>query len=749
MLQIPVFKAYLEPIAVPGEGLLLFSEDGSRAFHGSLFEQLARLIDGSRSSDEIVAALAAAHDAATVYYALMMLEKKGHITEHIPGINPHVAGFWQGLDLEPQSAIESIRNHGVRILGIGEVETEPLANGLLSLGVKIVDKANESTLDVVVVDDYLNEELAAISKIARIEGRSILPLRPSGFECWIGPLFKPDVQGCFLCLRHKLERHRLVHRFAVAHGKRPGSNLPVSDITRNAAYALGSAAIVKVLAGSDSGLEGRIFSLDIRTWASRTHTLSENPYCPVCGVAKEPRAEKVVLASGKATFMQDGGHRTVAPETTLEKYERFVSPITGVVNALVKLPQSNGTVHVYLAGHNSAVRLERLEDLKNGLRNASSGKGASEVQAKASALCEALERYSGESHGQEIRISGSYRTMLAEHGGRLIHPNAVMHYSERQYAERKTWNGRKSKFNVVPEPLDADAEIDWTPVWSLTDNCHKYLPTKLLYFKAQAGASSEAFYSVGCSNGNASGNTLEEAILQGFFELVERDAVAIWWYNMIRKPGVDIDSFEEPWFQELRSHYHSIGRELWVLDITTDLDIPAFAAFSALRNSAREEIIFGLGCHLDPRIALQRSLAEMNQMLGLADAKESDGSMRIEDQEVLSWLTNATRENQPYVTPEPTVPLRKRSDYTLQHSGELLADIETCRRRIEDAGMEMLVLDQTRADIGMPVAKVIVPGLRHFWARFGPGRLYDVPLAMHWLTRPRAEEELNPIPIFF
>ena len=31
--------------------------------------------------------------------------------------------------------------------------------------------------------------------------------------------------------------------------------------------------------------------------------------------------------------------------------------------------------------------------------------------------------------------------------------------------------------------------------------------------------------------------------------------------------------------------------------------------------------------------------------------------------------------------------------------------------RIETAGMEVLVLDQTRPDIGLPVVKVIVPGL--------------------------------------
>jgi len=62
--------------------------------------------------------------------------------------------------------------------------------------------------------------------------------------------------------------------------------------------------------------------------------------------------------------------------------------------------------------------------------------------------------------------------------------------------------------------------------------------------------------------------------------------------------------------------------------------------------------------------------------------------------------------------------------------------------------MEVLVLDQTRPDVKMPVVKVIVPGLRHFRARFAPGRLYDVPVQMGWEERSLAEEELNPIPVF-
>jgi ribosomal protein S12 methylthiotransferase accessory factor len=75
-------------------------------------------------------------------------------------------------------------------------------------------------------------------------------------------------------------------------------------------------------------------------------------------------------------------------------------------------------------------------------------------------------------------------------------------------------------------------------------------------------------------------------------------------------------------------------------------------------------------------------------------------------------------------------------------------DVRRCQRIVEARGMEMIVLDQTRPEIGLPVVKVIVPGLRHFWARFAPGRLYDVPVRLGWIARSTPEEELNPIPMF-
>jgi len=93
-------------------------------------------------------------------------------------------------------------------------------------------------------------------------------------------------------------------------------------------------------------------------------------------------------------------------------------------------------------------------------------------------------------------------------------------------------------------------------------------------------------------------------------------------------------------------------------------------------------------------------------------------------------------------------PLRTAASFPQVWSEDVADDVRACQALVERAGMEMLVLDQTRPEVGLPVAKVIVPGLRHFWARLAPGRLYDVPVQIGWLSRLLAEHELNPIAMF-
>ncbi len=126
-----------------------------------------------------------------------------------------------------------------------------------------------------------------------------------------------------------------------------------------------------------------------------------------------------------------------------------------------------------------------------------------------------------------------------------------------------------------------------------------------------------------------------------------------------------------------------------------------------------------------------------------------DGTTRYgyDDAESLEWWRTATLQNQPYLAPSADCP-RKPGDFDFAAEGSVADNVRRVFGRFEDLGHEVLILDQSRPDIGLPVAKVIVPGMRHFWARHAPGRLYDVPVRMGWLDKALTEDDLNPVAMF-
>ena len=195
----------------------------------------------------------------------------------------------------------------------------------------------------------------------------------------------------------------------------------------------------------------------------------------------------------------------------------------------------------------------------------------------------------------------------------------------------------------------------------------------------------------------------------------------------------------------------NLNRDLWVLDITSDLNIPCFAAISARKDREVEDIILGYGAHFDPEIAISRALTEVNQILPNVLYFKNDGTTNYPpsaDVLALKWWQTATLINQPYLVPDSEVISKKSSDYFQLASDDLLEDVKLCQQIVEKNNMELLVLDQTRSDIGLRVARVIVPGMRHMWKRLGLGRLYDVPVKMGWLKESLTEDKLNPFPMW-
>ncbi|HKH47944.1 MAG TPA: TOMM precursor leader peptide-binding protein [Thermoanaerobaculia bacterium] len=738
-------------VEVVDENVFLLDERRSHLLSGSAFRVLTPLLDGSKTTAEIIEAVSASVSAAEVFYALGRLEDLDVLREGHAGLPQPDAAFWDSLGADAATALHRLRAARVAVTALEGVAAEPLIAALSGLGISAAGE-DAGDLQVVLTSDYLQEGLADINQRQLQEGRAWLLAKPVGSILWIGPLLDPGRTGCWECLAQRLRSNRNVESFVQAR-KGPSRALldpaPALPSTQLAAAGFLATAVAQWLAQAPGfSLAGTLVTVDLTSFATERHTLVRRPQCPVCGegaawALRTPEALR--LESRRKIFTADGGHRALPPEETLRRFEHHVSRLLGVVSHLRRSPGTDGRIApLYLARQDAAALDDTVFHIRSSFRGRCGGKGKTDLQARASALCESIERYSGVFQGDEIRIRARFPS-LAE----AIHPNVCMGYSEAQYARRREWNGNHGKrFQRVPVPFDEQAEIEWTPLWSLTEGKLKYLPTAYCYFGYPLPE--EERFCWADSNGNAAGNSIEEAILQGFLELVERDSVALWWYNRISRPAVDLDAFDEPYFRELRSFYRSLQRELWVLDLTSDLEIPVFAAITRRTDGLPEDITLGFGAHLEPRIGILRAMTEANQFLPVVLPRHADPAAPYgsADEEALAWLRGSTLENRSFLAPAPGAS-RRAGDYPLLHHPDLRDDVEACVRTAARHGLETLVLNQTRPDVGLSVVKVVVPGLRHFWARLAPGRLYDAPVALGWLPQSLDERDLNPIPIFF
>jgi ribosomal protein S12 methylthiotransferase accessory factor len=162
-------------------------------------------------------------------------------------------------------------------------------------------------------------------------------------------------------------------------------------------------------------------------------------------------------------------------------------------------------------------------------------------------------------------------------------------------------------------------------------------------------------------------------------------------------------------------------------------------AISHWTQNSQENIEFGSGAHFDSRIGLLRALTELNQFLSIGLMGGGTG-----DKSTLDGSTPLHLQNYPFLTPSGVATVKPGSDPRFGSLDNTRDQVTTCVSVAKRQGLDFLVLDQTRPDIEVPAARVIVPGMRHFYLRLAPGRLYDVPVKLGWRDRPIPEDELTP-----
>lgn len=727
-------KRHLAPVWTSDGQAYLLGERTATAVLGDDAARLLPLLDGTRSTDALVRHADGSSDR--VAGVLHELARRNLLTCHDNAEDDSLA-WWDAAGHHGLEATDRLATATVAVLATDHtLDTATLRHGLREAGVgAVVDSALGSpTLTVVLCQDYLDDELPRIARELHDRGLPWVLCKPTGVAHWVGPYFTTG-EACWFCLENRLRPNLRPYGHLVDRAPAlPSSRFGVA--TRATLNGL-AVDVAMWLVTESSDRHRRITVQDFATGDIDHHRVHRRPQCPVCGdpdlVRRRVTAPLALSAAPRADAADENGYRTAGSRETFERYRHLVDPLTGVVTEVVKDDRAPHGLVSYRSGPNLGLGPRTLTGLRTALRAHSGGKGP-EDQARTGALCEAVERFSGTFQGDEPVVHGT----LAELAPRAVDPRTCQLYDPRQFPDRARWNEQHGTMVAVPEEFDPSAYLGWTPVWSLTEGRSRLLPTSMLYFDAPGPLCAD-------SNGCAAGSSLPDAVLQGLLELIERDAVAIWWYNRSRLPGVDLSSAADPWIDGVVTAYDRLGRDVWVLDVSADLGVPVMAAVSARRGTG-DRIMVGFGAHLDARLAARRAVAELNQTLpwALDPLPASSG-----DPDLDRWLADARLADLPYLLPAPGG-LRR-----LEETNDRLVDVATIDEavislvdRLRQADIDVLVLDQTRPDLELPVVRVLAPGLRSFWPRLAPGRLFDVPVALGRQESPTPYGDLNPIPLF-
>jgi putative methanogenesis marker protein 1 len=364
---------------------------------------------------------------------------------------------------------------------------------------------------------------------------------------------------------------------------------------------------------------------------------------------------------------KDDTHRAVPPEETLARVECKM-PAAGITRVADITNLDRIGIPVFSSIRPMAQR---------GAISVYNGKGATPVEAKVSAMMEGIERYSAEVGDRELLVS-----RFRELGSSALNPTDL----------------------ILPSGADGDGEIPWVQGWDLINQEEVLVPANAVFHPLPPGYNS--LFRTNTS-GLASGNEMEEAIFHGLAEVIERDAWSL--VEASRRTGPLIQQVGNGLARELLDKFDRAEVAVYLKDITSDIGVPTCAAASDdVKLKDPTLLTIGMGTHTNAGVAVLRALTEVAQsrLTQIHGAREDTTAADFRRQ---IGYERSKRLNKHWFEASAQEEFAEIRSYD---SDDFLEDIDIMLARLQEAGMDRVIaVDLSREEIGVPVVRIIVPGL--------------------------------------
>jgi len=387
----------------------------------------------------------------------------------------------------------------------------------------------------------------------------------------------------------------------------------------------------------------------------------------------------VKSASGEpvpgAKVYRGGTHRSRLPEETLRAFLPHAARM-----GITRLANVTGLDSIGIPVYMACRPLSRSIAV-------SQGKGLTPLEAKVSAFMEAAETWHGETIALPLKMA-SFDELRRGH--RVIGIDGLP-------------RSRLGEF-------DPRHQLLWIEGESLSDGTPFWVPLELVSTNYTLPQPQGSFAFAANTNGLASGNTVEEAALHALCELIERDALSLW--RLGGEPAraaakLDPVSVDSPACRDLLAHYAAAGLDVGLWEVTSDIGVPVFCCAVAERSDVAVEAELGAGCHPDREIALLRALTEAAQSRTTRIAGSRDDYVPESYDSAAKLARNRTAQ---LWLSEP--PRRRFADAPTLAGSTIPGDLERVLARLAAKGIDQVVaVDLTKPDVGLPVVRVVASGL--------------------------------------